>query len=75
MLCGPHARIQVEFHTAATSLSDSLSHVVQDFMLGNKLFIVSEYMPYSLLQLLEGGGQPPLAPPQALTAGTSFHGC
>ena len=27
---------------------------MQDFTLGNKLFIVCEYMPYSLLQLLEG---------------------
>ena len=32
---------------------------VQDFMLGNKLFIVCEYMPYSLLQLLEGTAEPP----------------
>lgn len=28
-------------------------------MLGNKLFIVCEYMPYSLLQLLEGAAEPP----------------
>ena len=33
--------------------------VVQDFTLGNKLFIVCEYMPYSLLQLLEGAAEPP----------------
>lgn len=31
---------------------------VQDFTLGNKLFIVCEYMPYSLLQLLEGTAEP-----------------
>ena len=31
---------------------------VQDFMLGNKLFIVCEYVPYSLLQLLEGTAEP-----------------
>lgn len=29
-------------------------HLAQDFMLGNKLFIVCEYIPHSLLQLLEG---------------------
>lgn len=28
-------------------------------MLGNKLFIVCEYMPHSLLQLLEGVAEPP----------------
>lgn len=32
----------------------SVAGLVQDFMLGNKLFIVCEYIPHSLLQLLEG---------------------
>ena len=38
-------------------------------MLGNKLFIVSEYMPYSLLQLLEGTAQMPNAPSKASESG------
>lgn len=32
--------------------------LMQDFMLGNKLFIVCEYIPHSLLQLLEGTAEP-----------------
>ena len=38
-------------------------------MLGNKLFIVCEYMPYSLLQLLEGTAQIPNASSQAPETG------
>ncbi|DBB05721.1 TPA: hypothetical protein ACH3X1_012322 [Trebouxia sp. C0004] len=31
---------------------------LEDFMLGNKLFIVCEYIPHSLLQVLEGSAEP-----------------
>lgn len=55
--------------------------VVQDFMLGNKLFIVCEYMPHSLLQLLEGTAEPldpssnPPPPGQLLQHGLSMRAC
>ena len=47
-------------HEHPTHNSNVSQHcaAVQDFMLGNKLFIVCEYMPYSLLQLLEGAAEP-----------------
>ena len=42
---------------------------VQDFTLGNKLFIVCEFMPYSLLQLLEGAADAPNPSPTATVSG------
>ena len=50
-------------------------------MLGNKLFIVCEYMPYSLLQLLEGTAEPsgpsatPPLPGQLWQHGLSMRPC
>lgn len=39
--------------------------LMQDFMLGNKLFIVCEYIPHSLLQVLEGTADPLASQPSA----------
>ena len=41
--------------------------LMQDFMLGNKLFIVCEYIPHSLLQVLEGTAEPLTSQPSAGT--------
>ncbi|KAL0020352.1 hypothetical protein WJX79_002060 [Trebouxia sp. C0005] len=38
---------------------------LEDFMLGNKLFIVCEYIPHSLLQVLEGTADPLASQPSA----------